>query len=577
MELEEARVHRRLGGRGGDQRGVRRDQLLVAPLTLESLELLENSLRGHALKIRCDPVGRSILRLHGRVALAIGAPAAGAFVAIVDADPDLDDLIAVGVTTEDGSFRASFTTEAFNQEPGEKEAWPDLYVVVSVVRDGALTPIVRKDFGKLVLDHDVDIGTIVVPELPTPGLRGMPGRGKLVKRLRLDEELVDMTAREVAAVVEKLTGWSELRSGVRFAIVDDFLDMQREKCARMLGRSDFTSAELAEITAAAGECDSSAFALWSPASSTVFLNRPLIEAQSLDFLSATLGHELVHVGQSRAHPQLDVEVTSFQREVWTNAPVDVDVRTSRIQLMTNIEGYAHYIETRYLRRIYTHAEHLGHAARAVDARLRRARAPQTKAFDLAASPEELLLLARSTKDLQYQAGDEAYAARSTGETPARFDPQLRPELGVDPYVLLAVLPAVARATLARALFERTPTTVGDLATVLGAELGDSHVTACLDGELVIGPPLVSPVEKVVARWAPGARVSSLDDLRARALANGWSVELAEGRAVFDAILRKMLGEPRVLSSGHEYSRASGVFVLSWDGVGDRCTLSSLSR
>src|SRR4051812_34617676 len=105
-------------------------------------------------------MARPIFSVRGRVAWSDGAPAAGAYVAIVDADPDLDDLLGAGATAADGSFRLSFTTEAFNQEALEQETTPDLYIVVSLPSrlGGAgptvLEPALRRDFGKLAFAND---------------------------------------------------------------------------------------------------------------------------------------------------------------------------------------------------------------------------------------------------------------------------------------------------------------------------------------------------------------------------------------------------------------------------------------
>ena len=64
-------------------------------------------------------MARAIFSLRGRVAFADGAPAPHVWVAIVDADPDLDDLLGIGITGQSGEYRLSFTAEAFNQELSE--------------------------------------------------------------------------------------------------------------------------------------------------------------------------------------------------------------------------------------------------------------------------------------------------------------------------------------------------------------------------------------------------------------------------------------------------------------------------
>jgi hypothetical protein len=75
-----------------------------------------------------------------------GAAAENVLVAIADADWIWDDLIGVGPTAHDGDFQLSFTAAAFRQEALEREARPDVYVVLSVNHDGALIPIHRASF-----------------------------------------------------------------------------------------------------------------------------------------------------------------------------------------------------------------------------------------------------------------------------------------------------------------------------------------------------------------------------------------------------------------------------------------------
>jgi hypothetical protein len=401
--------------------------------------------------------GRPIFTIRGLVAYADLAPAR-AFVAVVDADPDLDDLIAVGTCEPDGSFRVSFTTEAFNQEPGEAEERPDVYVVVSILDAGTPVPVLHRAFGKLEFanaEMEEDLGILVLTlregERPPPGvglerLRAAPGRGKVVKRLRLDEELVAIAAREVVAHVEQLTGWSGLLDGVRFEILDGFHDMQRARVERLLGRGDFGADELARLAAVARDCDAGIAAQWDPFARVVQLNRPALERQSFDYLKLTLGHELVHAGQSRARPDLDTWVHANQAESWKHllagTEKTVEARREAGRFMANVEGYAFYIEEMYLRRIYTHGTELAQVTTKADARFRAWEQRRTVPEPPPKSVDEAIERVEWSKTAQYRAGCAAYLMRTKGDRPAPFDGDLRPEVEPIHLELAEVLIAV---------------------------------------------------------------------------------------------------------------------------------------
>lgn len=98
------------------------------------------------------------------------------------------------------------------------------------------------------------------------------------------------------------------------------------------------------------------------------------------------------------------------------------------QIMANIEGYAAYIERKFLRKIYTHAYELADVIAEADAFFRDQLANRTlpsgaKLDETAAEELERIF---STKAAQYDVGMAAHVARAEGEQPAPFDPDLRP-------------------------------------------------------------------------------------------------------------------------------------------------------
>lgn len=429
----------------------RDDGIVEAPRLLAAFGSLDELSRLHGFDdTMTGLMGRPIFTVRGRIASSDGAPVADAYVAIVDADPDLDDLLGAGATAVDGSFRLSFTTEAFNQERLEAETTPDLYVVVSLpsrlagAGSTVLEPALRRDFGNLAFANaarEEDLGTIVIPPptlaAPLGGgtpLRVAPGRGKIAKRLRLDDELVDIAAREIAPLVERLTGWSGLCDGVGIRIVDAYRDVQRERIQRELGRHDLDRTQLALIEASAKECEASIVASWQPDEGVILLNRTLIEEQPFDFLKVTIGHELVHVGQTRMVPSLGATLLRTRVEQWQKLLEGQQAPRAQLrevlQLLTNIEGYAHYIERRWLRRIYTHAGELPRPTSEADAYFRWRAAPAMPVASAPAepttkSPAEMLEAILADKGAQYVLGENFYRMRADGDRPAPFDPDLR--------------------------------------------------------------------------------------------------------------------------------------------------------
>ncbi len=406
-----------------------------------------------------------LFTLRGRIAYRDDTSAVGAHVAVVDEDPDLDDLIGVGTTAADGSFRLSFTTDAFNQEPAEKEDRPDIYLVISLEHEETLVPVLRRDFGKLAFANaalEEDLGTTTLPlglgEKPLRlSMRVAPGRGRIVKRTRLDDAIVQAAAREVAPLVERLTGWSGLLDGLRIEIVDDLAGALQSHIAHVSGRTDLGERERALLALATLGC-SSTLAFWDDAANVVHLHRSALETQNLDYLKVAIGHELVHVGQSRHHPELDViharHARTIVEHLFARRRPSIETVRERHGLMANIEGYAAYIERRYLRAIYTHSRLIPLLTVEADERFRELTlARMLERFQLPPieTPPAAELAARDayTKGSQYESGMAAYVARTEGEHPAPFDPELRPEIERDWSAALAQLESALHETLER--------------------------------------------------------------------------------------------------------------------------------
>ncbi|HEY8074044.1 MAG TPA: tetratricopeptide repeat protein [Labilithrix sp.] len=167
----------------------------------------------------------------------------------------------------------------------------------------------------------------------------------------------------------------------------------------------------------------------------MYLNRTLLEAQNYDAVRLVLGHELVHVGQSNAHPELDAELARIQADTLAHELAGTAYSAERAQeiqrFFANIEGYARYVEDRLLE-LYTHGTTIMGAKLAARGAIRTRKlrnAPSAFVRDDAAPTfEELLHAGMLGKRTQYTAGRDAYVARATEGAIVKFDPALRPEL-----------------------------------------------------------------------------------------------------------------------------------------------------
>jgi hypothetical protein len=359
--------------------------------------------------------------LQGRVTRANRTPLPGIAIAVVDRDPYRDDLLGVGVTDREGRFQLSFTTREFRLDAFERETRPDLRLVCSVRQGEKLVVCHLEDRPFPEQTRRLDLGDVVVhswndgprlrPDLvPIPGLRD-------VVRLDLDDELISHALHEVVGHVERLTGWSGLLDDLRTADISAFgaeigqvmTDAGIEgRFARGVARAIFERVVLYAT-----------FGLYSPHSHTIFLNAGALEHCNLDGLKVILGHELVHVGQFRNHPELIEKhrrVTADLSRRLAEAgdgPVDVNALLEDAPIRTHmrlIEGYAAYIQG-YLEAIYPLAMVVPHRSwfdRLVIAAFRRT------------TPDLDHIL--ESKLAQYTEGRAHFQAQGTGPQPQPFRP-----------------------------------------------------------------------------------------------------------------------------------------------------------
>ncbi len=382
---------------------------------------------------------RRFFDLRGEVRFSSGHPAGVVLIAAVASLPgEPPILLAAGVAYNNVSV--SFTREAFAPDVarGVPVAIPDIHLVVSVEnRDGTdLVPVLRHAVSRQQI-LDGKLGTIVVPlkkgDRPvTPrGLERIPSATSARKRLHLDDELLGIVSLLSEYSVSELTGWNGLLAGVRIEIVDDFAAPLRRRVEALLGRTTFDEREN-ELIEYSGR-SLQAYGFWDPLHSVVFLNRGLLEQQSLGFLFLTLGHELVHVGQTKNHPELELEWRTHAAELWrlflSGKPASKEMNETVFGVMANIEGYADYIERVCLAFVHTCSMQLQAESPIAVPELATPRRAHTEidVMEEPAAPPSLRTLLISQKWAQYDSGRRAYVKRAKFGKVAPFDPALRPE------------------------------------------------------------------------------------------------------------------------------------------------------
>lgn len=315
-----------------------------------------------------------IFRVQGSVTNAHGDHLENLLVAIVDEDTFSDDLLGIGLTDARGGFRLSFTREEFNQDPFERDEIPTLRVIFSVPHKGSHKVIHQKSFPELTFQTlEEDLGEIRIDawEDKTPEflekLDPIPGYYKKVTRLNISDELVQHALEEVAPLVESLTGWPNLLRDIHVDITDDFSPYL---AGYLQSSQDETNNEPPDpILTKLLSHWINALALYDPATRTIVVGRSALGKHNLDAMKVALGHELVHVGQHRYHPhafEQQLEHLSWlqtfldnQEELTVDRLREILTTSHLNEQMTEIEGYAYYIQTDFLEKHYNMATFFG--------------------------------------------------------------------------------------------------------------------------------------------------------------------------------------------------------------------------
>ncbi len=303
-----------------------------------------------------------VFRFRTKVVDPSGLPCGGLSIAVVEWDPIRDDLLAVGTTDGEGCFEVSFTRREFNQDPFEAERHPEIYVVLSVERDGRKVALYRsKPYRPLFSGGIAEVLPIVLPAPPAamPAIEGcepVPGLKEGVVRLDVDDALVHLAIDDVAPVVERITGVPGLGTGYRIVIADGFDDL-----LTTLGRNHGAEPDVVPSQLLGFVLDQELSSFYDPVDSVLTLNRLFLSRQSFEAMKVTLGHELVHVAQFRQFPDLvDRTREATKRLVQSLAAEGADLSgfgallesSGLLQLLSEVEGYAAYVQKDFLEKEY---------------------------------------------------------------------------------------------------------------------------------------------------------------------------------------------------------------------------------
>jgi hypothetical protein len=274
-----------------------------------------------------------------------------------------------------------------------------------------------------------------------------PGSAKRARRMQLDPALLATAVADMVPRVEALTGWAGLGEGLALRI-DDGLGEALVQSNVKLGVFQ-APATLGDRLA--GQAKSAFLTRWTrlcgnlaahvPELSAVVVDGPRIETQGYDGLRAILGHELVHVGQHRYHPELRAETGRLVRLLQQDDLAEAaraEATRALGSLRANLEGYAAYIEDGFVRRQINCAQGHPHQSLLDRALLRLLdqfqAAPEggLQGTGAAPAPQETARgqLQREA-EAPYAAGHAVYRElqrQRGGRAPVPFDPALRPAI-----------------------------------------------------------------------------------------------------------------------------------------------------
>lgn len=342
------------------------------------------------------------------------------FVAILDEDLlDDNDLIGVGPLNEQGAFSLSFVASEFRQHLFEDEATPNLQIVVSIMFGEERKAIFQQSFPNVVWNQGAaDLGEVVMTNVninkavALENVEAIPGIDRRAERLYIDNKMVRDCLAEVAPIVEYLTGWSNLLDGVKVEVADSLAPYMLRESLKADGiEPDSWEAKFASFFANFASGPGAGCGLYDPHINTIIINQKIMSQVGIEGLKVICGHELVHVGQYKNTPGLKEYNLAHLRSMGLN-PKDINPEEAKAKAayMTELEGYAKYIESDFL-----HSQYYPMALMIYHASTFEKIFQALVAMALTGTDE-----ARENKSNQYTDGREKYRAAQIDKQPARF-------------------------------------------------------------------------------------------------------------------------------------------------------------
>ncbi len=372
-------------------------------------------------KVKKNKLMENVFNLKGVLKNTSNHVVPNAFLAIVDDDFLYDDLIGIGTTDAEGKFSLSFLQSEFCQDAFDIEKTPDIRIIVSSMFGSVRKTIFERAFPKLDWSNNqnVDLGDIIMEgvdvanPIPIEKVDPLPGYKKRAKRLNINNEMVAYCLAEVAPLIEKFTGWHNLLDGLKVEVVDNLAPIMLREIFVGLGKdANSTETAFSNFFSNYSQGAEAGCALYDPHIHTIAINKSIMEQVGIDALKVICGHELVHVGQMKYTLGLKAYNLHHLRSLGAN-PETIDIEKAQAQgsYITELEGYAQYIQVDFLQKYYYRMVNLTYHASTFE-KIMQGFIASSKG----GSKAEV-----EAKTQQSVQGLEIYRKRQVGDAPVRFE------------------------------------------------------------------------------------------------------------------------------------------------------------
>lgn len=295
-------------------------------------------------------------------------PFPGLLVTIIDRDLIWDDLIAYGLTNQNGEFLTHYLESDFQQEIAELESQPDLSIIISFFDSSkkCYIPFKKIEIESKQFQAQLYLGDIILttPFTKINKLHSLPGHWGKSIRLNLDDTgILDYCLNSILKIIEDSLQYK----------ID-----QNDFSLRALSQSEIAHSYFQSISAQLPEYKLPSFlikvigklfyhrllGLYDPFQAVIYINKQKLKYQNIDTLKAVIGHELIHFIQFYKNPDLRQKMIDMYKKYFEYLKQPIPIPTllelsyqyflNEIQpFMTTIEGDAFYFEQNILRQILT--------------------------------------------------------------------------------------------------------------------------------------------------------------------------------------------------------------------------------